>query len=891
MRLQPTGQRFDRGVVRKPEALVGGEAVLLPHLSKDLRLLHRVDAQVGLELVVQLQLVHRVPGLLRDHRQQIRQRVHIPRHCGRLWRRCGRHGRGSAHRFYGVGRRRDHRALRIHLRLQPTGQRFDRGVVRKPEALVGGEAVLLPHLSKDLRLLHRVDAQVGFEFVVRLQLIGAVAGLLRNDGQQLAQHIAGRTELRRGLGRLDNGRLDARIGRRRLGDPQVPLVLRQRRLGQSADPLEPLAVRGRVGDSVFRVGQAFPCQQCQLGAESRRQANSVSHRHRTSAGQSKIAKVRVGLLQVGNGRNPAILQGFQDDRVFDARTHWVTGESFGVRHHNVGGSGTECAAQALDLRSRRAAFGGRVGLVTHEHGRCRELVAGHASPLHRLGDQGVHFRRDVLGIQARSMKGRVGESSRQQAPQRHNAPGGCGRLGFDHKPRGSHAQDHAVAAGIERECGILDHVLGRGGTGGQKSGSYPFHQGVRGHIVRTHHNHAFAPAHANPVRCHRHSLGGARTGSVGGGIGALCADVLRKLRVPHGEHLKQESPIKVAFVIATVCPHVLGKLVVSRECGRKNHPCGAAHLLGQLPSRRHLLAASRGVKGLHQGNLGILERLDPRRKRQLSGDVECANPLGVNAVLFRQVEGRLHAGQSNDFLALLDGLEGALAGLGVFVNPNDLFGQKAVLCGLAEPRDSNFTVQDARHIVGSEHLFAAGQPDRCAGADHADGSGNDCRCRAGSRRYRCRGGRRKRRRHGGGRRQRCRSRFEHGLNQSPNGGQDGRRELIGVAIAQTGARRPFGQCRQSVVGKLPSDRRPLGPNRNPAAGIHQHLLNGGGLRGPQSTGGVVGEIPQRPMLTQSKAGIVVQAEPIPNVGDDLGLLDGIDPQVRFQLIVQIQFFR
>ena len=69
--VHPASKRLDCRVVRQLEALVLLEPILLTDLAKDLRLLHRVDPQIRLELILGIELINAVAGLLSHDLQQV----------------------------------------------------------------------------------------------------------------------------------------------------------------------------------------------------------------------------------------------------------------------------------------------------------------------------------------------------------------------------------------------------------------------------------------------------------------------------------------------------------------------------------------------------------------------------------------------------------------------------------------------------------------------------------------------------------------------------------------------------------------------------------------------------------------------------------------------------
>ncbi len=191
---------------------------------------------------------------------------------------------------------------------------------------------------------------------------------------------------------------------------------------------------------------------------------------------------------------------------------------------------------------------------------------------------------------------------------------------------------------IKRKRCLLD--LGRrcGCPRSQETCTNPLDEVVARDVIRPDDDHALTAAERDPVRGHRNGLSRACTCRVRLSVWPLRAYVLRKLRVAHAENLEEEAPIKVSLAEIAIAPHQLSELVVPWEGGREDDAGVCAHLLGQLPSRRHLLPLSSRVVCLNERNLGISKGLYTGREGELCRDVEGPNPAGINAVLLDEIE-------------------------------------------------------------------------------------------------------------------------------------------------------------------------------------------------------------------------------------------------------------
>ena len=172
------GEVVERWVRGEAEVVVLGETVVLTDGGHDLGLLHGVDAEVGLELEIRLDLVGVVTGLLAQHLDHHRQRIGVRRRR----RRRDRCRRRDGHRL-GFGRRRCGGVrLERHPLADVAGEVVEGRVLGEAEVVVFREAVVVADGGHDLGLLDGVDAEVGLELEVGLDLVGVVAGLL-------AQHL------------------------------------------------------------------------------------------------------------------------------------------------------------------------------------------------------------------------------------------------------------------------------------------------------------------------------------------------------------------------------------------------------------------------------------------------------------------------------------------------------------------------------------------------------------------------------------------------------------------------------------------------------------------------------------------------------------------------------
>jgi hypothetical protein len=193
-------------IVAELALLVAGDAPLLADGGEELRLLHGVDAEVGLEVEVEVQHVRRIACLLGDEGED------LVSHGILGGRRCGGRGRGRRRGRYRRSRclGRGRREIRPHL-VHERDHVAERGIVAELALLVAGDAPLLADRGEQLGLLDGVDAEVGLEVEVEIQHVRRIARLLGHEGEDRVAHGIP------GGGRCGGRRRGRRRGSRRRG--------------------------------------------------------------------------------------------------------------------------------------------------------------------------------------------------------------------------------------------------------------------------------------------------------------------------------------------------------------------------------------------------------------------------------------------------------------------------------------------------------------------------------------------------------------------------------------------------------------------------------------------------------------------------------------------------
>ncbi len=464
------------------------------------------------------------------------------------------------------------------------------------------------------------------------------------------------------------------------------------------------------------------------------------------------SQIRIGLAVVGHRRHQPGLQGLHGHGVLDAHAHGVAGQALGVGHDDVGGRVAEDRAQGVHLRRGAAAARRGVGLVGDEEELPGQLPAVEAEALLGLGDQPLHHALDVVDVEPRAVEGAVGRDRGEHLADRAQPPlPGAVRV-LDHEGRRAHSEDHAVAAAVEGQRRLLDHLVRGRGARGQEPGADPLQHAIGGDVVGSHHQHAAAATRADPVLRHGEGLGGAGAGGVDLGVGAPGADVLGELGVTHRQDAEQEAAIEVvrmggdlvahrvdavlelraqhlaaagavvqaraqgleglelavAGVVLLVAGDLVGEGIVAREDGSEDHPRLVAQRLGQHPALGDLrpLAGRAVVHG--QGQAGVAQGVETRADGQARGHVEGLDALGGQTELRLDVEVAGPGRQLDGLLRPVDGLEVGALGLALH-QPGDVLVHHGPAEAAGDDVDALLAVQDPSRVVVVEDPVVARQ--------------------------------------------------------------------------------------------------------------------------------------------------------------------------------------
>ncbi len=308
-------------------------------------------------------------------------------------------------------------------------------------------------------------------------------------------------------------------------------------------------------------------------------------------------ELRVDLLVVRHRWHDAGLQCLDRDDILDPHTHRVPGEALGVGHQHGIRSVAEDGAQRLDFGGRAAATRRRVGLMRHEHQLGSDLLTRDAPVTLGVRDEFLHHLGDVGDVESRAVEGTVRGHDTEHFTDRRNAPLPGGGSGLHDHGRGTHADQHAVTAPVERERRLLDDCVGGRRPGGEEARSHPLEHVVRRDIVGSDDHDTAATPGADPVLGDRHRLCRARAGCVQLGVWAARADQLGELRVTHGQDAEQEPAVEL-----------VGS---ARDRGRQR-----VNAVVDLRER----VCSGGFRNVEPQRLELLQLLAPRTVALVGGD-------------------------------------------------------------------------------------------------------------------------------------------------------------------------------------------------------------------------------------------------------------------------------
>ena len=663
------GDDLGQGViVAQLDVIAARDVIGLADGGKDLGLLDGVDAQVGLEVEVEVEHIGRVAGLFADQGQDALGDgvASLPG----LWGYLG-------------GRLRRSRGLLLSFLLPELGL----------WGCIHGR-VLCPDLWRarsGLGSCYRAIGRIGRGFNPLRALDSGRRSHRRCDGPGGGSLPV----LPRGQGRRAEGRSRVANAQRPGDDLQFGVVV-------SSDVGQPAIVH--LGSVHARSRSRDPPEHGHgdLGTKARAQPQRVLYRVVASTREIQVAEFRIGLkvgADVRDRGHDLSLQGLDGQHVFDAHAHGVAGVALGVGDHHLVGLLAKGAAQGVDLGCGASASSGRVGLVRDKDRIRGDSVAVDAKALLCLAHDPVHDLADVFHVEAGAVEGTVGDLARQHLADAPHAAFTDGALCFQHDRRGTHTDDRAFAAAVEGHGGLVQSFLRRGCAGGEQPRPDPLHQVLSGDVISGDDDHPPAAPGADPVLGDGDGMGRRGTRSVDVGVGTASADVFGELGMPHCQDTKDEPSVKAIVqalqLVLHVCDapvHLLPQAVVCREDkvaqfvkhiellveraifleasdlirhtvqageGRgKDHPgligqsCREHPLVGQVG------ALAGGAVAHDQGDARIAQGLDTCRDGQLGRDVQGLDARFRDTKVLAQLEATSSSSQLDRLRGVTDHLKG-----------------------------------------------------------------------------------------------------------------------------------------------------------------------------------------------------------------------------------------
>ena len=197
-----------------------------------------------------------------------------------------------------------------------------------------------------------------------------------------------------------------------------------------------------------------------MGTEASAKSKRVLYRVGTARRQVQFSKFRIGLLEIGNGRDNSGLQSLDGNHVFNSGSHRVAGESLGVGYDNLVRLVSKHGSQGVNFSRGTAAASRCVGLVRHEQHLWCDLIPADAVTALHAAYQLLHHAGDVLDVETCSMKSAVERHRAKYFAYRQQPAFPDRSFTLNHQGGRTHAHDHAVPATVERRGRILDVFVG-----------------------------------------------------------------------------------------------------------------------------------------------------------------------------------------------------------------------------------------------------------------------------------------------------------------------------------------------------------------------------------------------------------------------------------------------
>ena len=175
-------------MVSEHEVLVNGEREFVADIGHDFRLLHRINAQFALEVLVEFNEISRIPRVFNHNGHDRGRHFSVVNH-GRRWGRsgCSRLNRGFSLQRRGFGSRSggwcrwSHWSAITGHSLDVADHVIEGWIVCQHEILVHGKTEPFTDVRHDFGLFHRINAQFTLEVLIEFNKVRRVASVLDHD--------------------------------------------------------------------------------------------------------------------------------------------------------------------------------------------------------------------------------------------------------------------------------------------------------------------------------------------------------------------------------------------------------------------------------------------------------------------------------------------------------------------------------------------------------------------------------------------------------------------------------------------------------------------------------------------------------------------------------------
>ena len=371
-----------------------------------------------------------------------------------------------------------------------------------------------------------------------------------------------------------------------------------------------------------------------------------------------------------------------------------------------------------------------------------------------LDDHLLHDETDVIPVETTAVEGRVGGDRAQHVGDRGESAL-TGRVrSFDDDGCGSHAEDHAVTAAVERRRGIFHDLVGRSRSHGEEPGTDPGERGVARDVVGGDDHDPATASVGDPVLGDRHRLGNGGTGTVDLGVRPSGTDVLGELGVPHRQGFEEVLAVEGVAVLLQFGLHLVDAViefggkgvatasgpsetgaqrlqlfetgapgevlleairlgdgeVTAGEGGGEDDAGFVSHRVGEHPSLGKLRARGGGLVAKHERDARVAKCIEPCGDRKRRGPVEHLGTRCGDPVLLHEIDLAATPGELDHIGLRVDRFESTPARLAL-VESGDVMVDHLLTQLDGDGVDEHLASEELLYPVGGEHSLGTGQPE------------------------------------------------------------------------------------------------------------------------------------------------------------------------------------